>query len=269
MLSLLGTVAALPLIFASPFDSADVIAKRAQVCGSAGYDKNTKAYFYDDKTLGSISACSAHCLADTKCLSYAVGSGECLHYTVAVTGNLATNAASPFAFYDRACVSSVSSSIRPSSSSIHPSSSSTRPSSSSIRPSSSSVRPSSTAAISSSSLTSSRTSTFLSSTRSSTTSSSTASTSASCSLRGYDLNKPESYIDSSNAAYRSATGCAAFCKAQSTCVSFAWSSSVCYLYAKPVVGNFKADASSPYRKISLCQNTQRIRWFPQNVSLVE
>jgi hypothetical protein len=76
-------LAALPLISAVAVD--DFLIKRAQVCGSKGYDTGKEAYFdKSGKGLGSLSACSAHCLADSKCQSFAFSSNECLHYSVAV-----------------------------------------------------------------------------------------------------------------------------------------------------------------------------------------
>jgi hypothetical protein len=95
MLSLVKIIAALPLISALTLDPRNVIThpggkpsivKRALVCGTHGYDKEKpQAYFGAATTaLKTLTACAAHCLADTKCMSYAFGQGECLHYTAAV-----------------------------------------------------------------------------------------------------------------------------------------------------------------------------------------
>jgi hypothetical protein len=95
MLSFVGILAALPFISALTLNPRDIIthpggkpsiAKRALVCGTHGYDKeNPQAYFdQSTKALNTLAACAAHCLADTKCLSYAFGSSECLHYAAVV-----------------------------------------------------------------------------------------------------------------------------------------------------------------------------------------
>jgi hypothetical protein len=61
------------------------VSKRAQLCGSYGYDSTIQAYCYkESQSLFSVNGCSAHCLADSKCLSFAVGDGACMQYTVAV-----------------------------------------------------------------------------------------------------------------------------------------------------------------------------------------
>ncbi|KAF2669458.1 hypothetical protein BT63DRAFT_261501 [Microthyrium microscopicum] len=240
---LAGLAAALPFVqaYTVNLQQRDAL-KRATVCGILAYDENTKAYFYSESTsLATEAGCGAHCLADTSCKSFAVGSGACLHYTVAVTGNINANSNSPYAFYDRACVSATTSSHSSSSSSSSARSSATSAATQS------SGRSSSTS--SASLLTSSSRSSSVagSSIQSSTTSSSIPSTSASCGLAGYDNNNPVSYTDSSNAAYRSLSGCATYCRSQSgKCLSFAWSSTTCLLYAKVVAGNFKANAKSPY-----------------------
>jgi hypothetical protein len=77
------------LLAASPLISATtanlVIDKRAPICGTHRNYKDKKAYFEDTTpTLCTVTACGEHCLADSKCLSFAVGKGICLHYTEAV-----------------------------------------------------------------------------------------------------------------------------------------------------------------------------------------
>ncbi|KAF2667449.1 hypothetical protein BT63DRAFT_292657 [Microthyrium microscopicum] len=87
MRSFLGTLVAVPLVHAlvgsigprdfyqAPRLESSGIDKRAQTCGSNGYDLSTKAYFYSsDAALATSSACGAHCLADSKCLSFAIAS---------------------------------------------------------------------------------------------------------------------------------------------------------------------------------------------------
>jgi hypothetical protein len=95
MLFFIGALVALPLVPALSLDTRDAIthpggkpavAKRALVCGTHGYDKQTPQAYFDQKTkaLNTLAACSAHCLADSKCLSYAFGQAECLHYASAL-----------------------------------------------------------------------------------------------------------------------------------------------------------------------------------------
>jgi hypothetical protein len=59
--------------------------RQTQVCGAQGYDTTVKAYYYAQSSqYATISVCSAHCSADSKCLSFAVGNGACYGYSVAV-----------------------------------------------------------------------------------------------------------------------------------------------------------------------------------------
>lgn len=52
-------------------------------CGVAGYDK-TSSYNYDGSgTTANLASCSSKCNADSKCLSFAFGSGACMLYSVA------------------------------------------------------------------------------------------------------------------------------------------------------------------------------------------
>ncbi|KAF2671849.1 hypothetical protein BT63DRAFT_181504 [Microthyrium microscopicum] len=259
-----GLLVALPVCSAL---STDFLLKRAQpICGGYGYDLSTNAYFGQTGSLATIKACGAHCLADSSCASFAVGDNTCLHYTVPVTGNFNPNSESPYAFYDRSCATSSASSSSLAHSSVSTRSVSASPSrsaSSSLRSStvsthallsSSSLVQSSTSSAhvtSSSSLVLSSTLSTITSASSSLSRSSTASSSVpsalSCGLVGYDKNSPESFTDSTSAAYHTLSGCVGLCKATSGCQSIALSSSICYLYKTPVAGNFKEDASSPYK----------------------
>jgi hypothetical protein len=79
----------------------------SQTCGVAGYDLGTAAYSFDGSgTNGNLNACSALCLADSKCLGFAFGSGDCLLYSVPASSNLYPLSTSPFLFYDKSCVAS-------------------------------------------------------------------------------------------------------------------------------------------------------------------
>jgi hypothetical protein len=80
-----GILAAAPLVLALPDPQRGIGRGIQPVCGVKGYDETTKAYFdVTRNTLSTVQACGAHCVADSSCLSFAVGSGACLHYTVAV-----------------------------------------------------------------------------------------------------------------------------------------------------------------------------------------
>lgn len=50
-------------------------------CGVKGYDKKT-AYYYDGNAAdANFAVCSAKCKADSKCVSFAFGSDQCLLYS--------------------------------------------------------------------------------------------------------------------------------------------------------------------------------------------
>jgi len=91
----MGMLAALPLVSALTLDARNIIArsvenpsiaKRTLVCGTHGYDKEKPQAYFDESTqaLKTLAACAAHCLADSKCISYAFGQNECLQYAAAV-----------------------------------------------------------------------------------------------------------------------------------------------------------------------------------------
>jgi hypothetical protein len=87
MVAIVKVLIALPLVSALALDqSLGNIVKRSQICGSLGYDKQNPQAYFDQKgtALASVNACGTHCLADKKCLTFAVSSNECLHYTAAV-----------------------------------------------------------------------------------------------------------------------------------------------------------------------------------------
>lgn len=72
------------------------------ICGSPGYDLGVASYYYD-ATLGTQDLCSAKCQCDSACLSYAVGGGACLLYTVTAASNLNPVSTSSNLFYERDC----------------------------------------------------------------------------------------------------------------------------------------------------------------------
>jgi hypothetical protein len=55
------------------------------ICGTHGYDQGTQAYVYiTGSQLATQAACGAKCAADSRCRSFAFGSGACLLYSVPV-----------------------------------------------------------------------------------------------------------------------------------------------------------------------------------------
>ncbi|OTA95534.1 hypothetical protein M434DRAFT_379786 [Hypoxylon sp. CO27-5] len=87
-------VVALPLV--SPSLAADV-------CGASGISLQLPYFTTIKSSLNYASACGTHCIGDSKCQSYAVGNGFCLHFTKATSKIVKTISFSPFKFYDRIC----------------------------------------------------------------------------------------------------------------------------------------------------------------------
>lgn len=144
--NLQGLCLLLPLL--SGLGQAGVVPeKRADICGQKGDDRGKGNYDYDSSGKYSTYAkCSARCVADAKCKSFAFGGKNCLLFNVAVSGNFDADSSASTTFYDRGCVSS-SPATTPSStaSTSTPTSSSTKPpSSTSTSTITSSVKPSST-----------------------------------------------------------------------------------------------------------------------------
>lgn len=118
--------------------------KRADICGQKGDDGGKGNYDYDDSgKYSTYSKCSARCIADTKCKSFSFGGKTCLLFNVAVTGNFAGDASSSVIFYDRECISPIST---PAASSIK---SSSKTSTSSTKASTSPTKPAPISTISS------------------------------------------------------------------------------------------------------------------------
>ena len=71
-----------PLALAGPTKP---LAARGAVCGNKGYNKDIDAYDYiTKKSARTYAGCSALCVGDSHCSSFAVGGGACLLYTVPV-----------------------------------------------------------------------------------------------------------------------------------------------------------------------------------------
>jgi len=85
MVSMIQVLAFLPLVSAIAFNSNN-LSRRSQVCGTHGYDEESPDAYFIQKGSSSatLTACGAHCLADTKCLSFAIGDNTCYHYKKAV-----------------------------------------------------------------------------------------------------------------------------------------------------------------------------------------
>lgn len=74
--------ALLPVAMAGP---SRPLAARGAVCGTKGYNKGTDAYDYiSKKSASSYSGCSALCIKDSHCSSFAFGANACLLYAVPV-----------------------------------------------------------------------------------------------------------------------------------------------------------------------------------------
>ncbi|KAF2670768.1 hypothetical protein BT63DRAFT_453133 [Microthyrium microscopicum] len=92
-------------------------------CGLKGYDKGTSAYSVTTQsTAATYAACGALCQSDSKCKSFAFGSGACYLYSVLAGSNVNVVSSSPYTFYDKTCVSQASSSTRLTSSTARPAS---------------------------------------------------------------------------------------------------------------------------------------------------
>ncbi|KAI3401467.1 hypothetical protein diail_10901 [Diaporthe ilicicola] len=80
--------------------------KRADICGSKGWDRGQGNYWYDNGgKYNSYSACSAACASDTKCKSFGYSSSECMLFNVALSGNFDADKSSSDVYYDRGCLS--------------------------------------------------------------------------------------------------------------------------------------------------------------------
>lgn len=82
--------------------------KRAgNICGSKGYDAGKSNYYYDSSSkYATYDACSAKCIADTKCKSFGYSKKECMLFSIVLTGNFDADSGSSDTYYDRACISS-------------------------------------------------------------------------------------------------------------------------------------------------------------------
>lgn len=84
--------------------------KRADICGTKGYDRGEGNYFYDSGgKYNSYSACSAACVADAKCKSFGYSSQECMLFNIPLAGNFDADKGSADTYYDRGCVSAAGS----------------------------------------------------------------------------------------------------------------------------------------------------------------
>lgn len=99
--------------------SAGLVAqKRADICGAKGYDRGKGNYYYSDSAkLASYAACSQKCTSDSKCKSFGYSNEECLLFNIALSGNFDADSGSSDTYYDRGCITSVSTSSSASASS--------------------------------------------------------------------------------------------------------------------------------------------------------
>lgn len=108
--------------------SAGLVAqKRADICGSKGWDRGKGNYFYSEsKTLATYTACSNQCVSDSKCKSFGYSNQECMLFNIALSGNFDADSSSSDTYYDRGCIKSASSSSASSSASFKTTVSSTQ-----------------------------------------------------------------------------------------------------------------------------------------------
>lgn len=80
--------------------------KRADICGTKGYDHDKGNYWYNaDGQYNSYAACSAKCLEEIKCLSFAYSNSECMLFNIPLKGNFDADKGSADTYYDRGCLS--------------------------------------------------------------------------------------------------------------------------------------------------------------------
>lgn len=98
--------------------SAGLVAqKRADICGSKGYDRGKGNYYYSEsQKLATYTGCSQQCINDPTCKSFGYSNTECMLFNIALTGNFDAGSGSSDAYYDRGCIKSTSSSASTSSS---------------------------------------------------------------------------------------------------------------------------------------------------------
>lgn len=85
--------------------------KRADICGSKGYDRGQGNYYYSSSAkLATYAACSQQCTLDSKCKSFGYSTKECMLFSNALSGNFDADSGSSDIYYDRGCVKSVSTS---------------------------------------------------------------------------------------------------------------------------------------------------------------
>ncbi|KAF2165673.1 hypothetical protein M409DRAFT_23963 [Zasmidium cellare ATCC 36951] len=89
----------LTLLLVSPASAAAAV----QYCGAVGVSTKLPYFTSAFSTLRSSAACGKHRAADTKCQSYAIGTGLCLHYASPVASLFKASSISPWKLYDRIC----------------------------------------------------------------------------------------------------------------------------------------------------------------------
>lgn len=111
MFSRLQTSSIILSLLFDPASAGLVPQKRADICGSKGYDRGSGNYFYSDSTkLATYAACSQKCVADAKCKSFGYSDSECMFFNIALSGNFDADSGSSDTYYDRGCIKSLASS---------------------------------------------------------------------------------------------------------------------------------------------------------------
>ena len=83
-LNMLSPILSRSILVASTFAAVILHAEAAQQCGARGYDLTRTYSEKQGASVATLAGCSPICLADPKCLSFAIGSNQCLLYTATV-----------------------------------------------------------------------------------------------------------------------------------------------------------------------------------------
>ncbi|KAF4547803.1 Hypothetical protein D9617_36g063410 [Elsinoe fawcettii] len=235
----------LPILAILSLASANPLIKRqsSTQCSIAAYDTKTKAYFFQKgDSVATPSACGAQCNSDSRCRSFAVGSGACLLYTVLVADNTNKDVKSPYRFFDRACITTTTTTTTTKTTTAPPAtttSAATTPATVTTSRTSMNTTPTTTTT---SAVTNSPGAITTTTTAITTTTAASPSSSL-CGLKGYDKNAPKAY---SATKQSSLIVCANICQGASMCKTFAYGQGTCYLYSTALPLNYRADDTSKF-----------------------
>ncbi|KAF2156310.1 hypothetical protein K461DRAFT_275434 [Myriangium duriaei CBS 260.36] len=104
---------ALPLLWGSS-SAGRVPQRRADICGTKGYDRGQGNYDYNDSgKYSTYTACSARCAASAECKSFGYGGKVCMLFDIPLAGNFDADKGSSDTYYDIACISGATTSSGP------------------------------------------------------------------------------------------------------------------------------------------------------------